>query len=97
MDKSFLKMVARSNFLLQDISYSRLLQVPDDEREFLTLDELKPHHLTELRTQHAQDQQEQQQQQQVNQQLTNDVQLINQNIQQQGYNVYYDLNSQSTK
>lgn len=40
-------MVAR-NFSLQDLPYSRLLQVPDDEREFLTLDELKPHQLTEL-------------------------------------------------
>jgi hypothetical protein len=91
-------MVARSNFLLQDISYSRLLQVPDDEREFMTLDELKPHHLTEL-TGPQQDQQEQQQHQPQNnnQQLTNDTQLnINQNI-QQGYNIYYDLNTQTTK
>ncbi|KAJ6641830.1 Protein cycle [Pseudolycoriella hygida] len=40
-------MVAR-NFSVQDIPYSRLLQVPDDEREFLNLEELKPHQLTEL-------------------------------------------------
>lgn len=40
-------MVAR-NFSLQDLPYSRLLQVPDEEREFLTLEELKPHQLTEL-------------------------------------------------
>lgn len=40
-------MVAR-NFSLQELPYSRLLQMPDDEREFLTLDELKPHQLTEL-------------------------------------------------
>jgi hypothetical protein len=39
-------MVAR-NFSLQDLPYS-LHQVPDDEREFMTLDELKPHQLTEL-------------------------------------------------
>ncbi|XP_058065301.1 basic helix-loop-helix ARNT-like protein 1 [Anopheles bellator] len=40
-------MVAR-NFSLQDMPYNRVLQVPDDEREYLTLDELKPHQLTEL-------------------------------------------------
>ncbi|XP_035792727.1 uncharacterized protein LOC118466938 isoform X1 [Anopheles albimanus] len=40
-------MVAR-NFTLQDMPYNRALQVPDEEREFLTLDELKPHQLTEL-------------------------------------------------
>ncbi|XP_055602290.1 basic helix-loop-helix ARNT-like protein 1 [Uranotaenia lowii] len=40
-------MVAR-NFSLQDLSYNHLLQVPEEEREFLTLDELKPHQLTEL-------------------------------------------------
>lgn len=40
-------MVAR-NFTLQDLSYNHLLQVPEEEREFLTLDELKPHQLTEL-------------------------------------------------
>ncbi|CAH0545897.1 unnamed protein product [Brassicogethes aeneus] len=34
-------MVAR-NFSVQDISYSRLLQVPDDDREFITIEELKP-------------------------------------------------------
>lgn len=44
-------MVAR-NFSLQDISYTRLTTVSEDEdddhREFLTLQELKPHHLTEI-------------------------------------------------
>ncbi|XP_058122930.1 basic helix-loop-helix ARNT-like protein 1 [Anopheles ziemanni] len=40
-------MVAR-NFSFQDLPYNRVLQVPDEEREFLTLDELKPHQLTEL-------------------------------------------------
>lgn len=40
-------MVAR-NFSMQELPYSRLLQIPDDEREFLTLEELKPHQLTEL-------------------------------------------------
>ncbi|XP_023313196.1 protein cycle isoform X2 [Anoplophora glabripennis] len=34
-------MVAR-NFPVQDISYSRLLHVPDEERGFITLEELKP-------------------------------------------------------
>ena len=34
-------MVAR-NFPVQDLPYSRLLQVPDDEMEFLELEELKP-------------------------------------------------------
>lgn len=33
-------MVAR-NFSVQDLSYSRLLRVPDDENEFLTFEELK--------------------------------------------------------
>nr|XP_029734953.1 aryl hydrocarbon receptor nuclear translocator-like protein 1 isoform X2 [Aedes albopictus] len=40
-------MVAR-NFSLQDLPYNHLLQVPEEEREFLTLEELKPHQLTEL-------------------------------------------------
>ncbi|EDS41082.1 circadian protein clock/arnt/bmal/pas [Culex quinquefasciatus] len=40
-------MVAR-NFSLQDLPYNNLLQVPEEEREFLTLEELKPHQLTEL-------------------------------------------------
>lgn len=40
-------MVAR-NFTLQDLPYTRLLQVSDEDREFLTLEELKPHQLTEL-------------------------------------------------
>lgn len=34
-------MVAR-NFNMQELSYSQLLQVPDDENDFLTLEELKP-------------------------------------------------------
>lgn len=33
---------------MPDIPYARLLQVPDDEREFLNLEELKPHQITEL-------------------------------------------------
>lgn len=40
-------MVAR-DFSLQDLPYTRLLQLPDEDREFLALDELKPHQLTEL-------------------------------------------------
>lgn len=35
------EMVARS-FSVQDVSYSRLLHVPDDDRDFITLEELKP-------------------------------------------------------
>ncbi|NP_001107795.1 CYCLE [Tribolium castaneum] len=34
-------MVAR-NFSVQEIPYSRLLQIPDDDRDFITLEELKP-------------------------------------------------------
>lgn len=34
-------MVAR-NFSVQEIPYSRLLQVPDDDKGFITLEELKP-------------------------------------------------------
>lgn len=33
---------------MPDIPYSRLLQVPEEEREYLNLDELKPHQITEL-------------------------------------------------
>lgn len=36
-----IEMVARS-FSVQDVSYSRLLHVPDDDRDFITLEELKP-------------------------------------------------------
>lgn len=86
-------MVAR-NFSLQDLPYSRLLQVdvPENEREFLTLDELKPHHLIELGTQ-------QPVQHQPHQQLTDD---FHQNLHlnhstEHGFNVYYDLSSHPTK
>ena len=40
-------MVAR-NFSFQEVPYSRLLQIPDEEREFLNLEELKPHQLADL-------------------------------------------------
>lgn len=40
--------MARRNFILHDLPYERLLQVPEEEREYLTLDDLKPHQLTEL-------------------------------------------------
>lgn len=40
-------MVARS-FNSQDLPYTGLLQNSTDDREFLTLEELKPHQLTEL-------------------------------------------------
>lgn len=46
-------MVAR-NFSLQETPYSRLLEVPDDNREFLNLEELTPHQLTELGIQNSQ-------------------------------------------
>lgn len=40
---AMLKMVAR-NVAVQDIPYSRLFQIPstDDERDFISLDDLKP-------------------------------------------------------
>lgn len=40
-------MVAR-NFSLQEIPFSRQLEVSEEDREFLTFEELKPHQLTEL-------------------------------------------------
>lgn len=74
----------------QDLPYSRLLSVPDEhdddgfnhEREFLTLEELKPHQLlAELGPQ---------------QQLNDDYQHQNlQLVPEQEYNVYYDLNQQT--
>lgn len=101
-------MVAR-NFSLQELPYSRLLQMPDDEREFLTLDELKPHQLTELgvephpntsssSTNNAQnllagESSTQQVIQSQNNQTNTEMQ---QNSQNYGHTIYYDLNSQST-
>lgn len=41
-------MMVAPNFTLQDLPYAHLLQVSDEDREFLTLEELKPHQLTEL-------------------------------------------------
>ncbi|KAG5883496.1 hypothetical protein JTB14_013926 [Gonioctena quinquepunctata] len=46
-------MVARS-FSVQDVSYSRLLQVQDDERDFITLEELKPAIVQQQQPQHYQ-------------------------------------------
>lgn len=69
----------------QDLPYSRLLSVPEDEafsheREFLTLEELKPHHLTELGPQ---------------QPLNDDFHQQSLHlVPEQEYNVYYDLNQQ---
>jgi hypothetical protein len=72
----------------QDLPYSRLLSVPDEnddgfnhEREFLTLEELKPHHLTELGPQ-----------QQLNDDYHQQNLLL---VPEQEYNVYYDLNQQT--
>jgi hypothetical protein len=91
-------MVAR-NFSFQDLPLSsRLLSVPDDdEREFLTLEELKPHHLTELvggpqqinviSSQHHH---------LVNDFSHSNIQL-NQSLEEPEYNVYYDLNAQQSK
>lgn len=45
------EMVTR-NFSMQELSYSQLLQVPDDDSEFLTLEELKPQQQTQLGHQH---------------------------------------------
>lgn len=44
------EMVSR-NFSQLESAYSRMLQVSDDDREYLNLEELKPHHLTELSNQ----------------------------------------------
>lgn len=80
-------MVAR-NFSIQDLPYSRLLSVPDDEREFLTLEVLKPHHLTELGGHQASNQNP------PHQQLTDEFQQslhLNHSSVEQEYNVYYDL------
>lgn len=84
------------NFSLQDQPYSRLLSVPDDdENEFLTLEELKPHHLTELGSHQL-----------SYQSVTIDPQLndsfhdslnLDQGLSDQEYNVYYDLNAQQPK
>lgn len=74
------------NFSLQDLPFSRLLSVPEDEKEFLTLEELKPHHLTELNAQSQITQQEAQ--------YLSDQQLqITQDEIDQNYSVYYDLNT----
>lgn len=78
-------MVAR-NFSLQDLPYTRLLSVPDEEREFLTLEELKPHHLTELGSQNP-----------SNQKPSNALSEEFHNLADQEYNVYYDLNTQQPK
>jgi hypothetical protein len=76
-------MVTR-NFSLQDLPFSRLLSVPEDEKEFLTLEELKPHHLIELNSQP----------QQEHQYLSDQQLQITQDGLDQNYNVYYDLNTQ---
>lgn len=103
-------MVAR-NFSLQELPYSRLLQMPDDEREFLTLDELKPHQLTELgvephpsggnATSNSNNAQnllpaESSSSQQVIPQQPNNAEMQQQNSQSYGHTIYYDLNSQTT-
>lgn len=89
-----MKMVAR-NFSVQDLPSSyRLLSVPDEaEAEFMTLEELKPHHLTDLTPvtnliPPAQ--------QQISDEFNQNLDL-GQGLIDQEYNVYYDLNTQQTK
>lgn len=85
--KELLTMVTR-NFSLQDLPFSRLLTVPEDEKEFMTLEELKPHHLTELNNQSQINNQHEHQ-------YLSDQQLhISQDGLDQNYSVYYDLNTQ---
>lgn len=88
-------MVAR-NFSLQDLpsSYRLLSATDDDEREFLTLEELKPHHLADLGAD------------QLSDPLPSNPQPLTDNFDQnihlnhglieQEY-VYYDLNTQQPK
>lgn len=85
-------MVTR-NFSLQDLPFSRLLSVPDDdEREFLNFEELKSHDLTELggpqtiQAPHAQ----------LNDDFHQSLHL-NHGLSDEEYNVYYDLTSQQHK
>lgn len=88
-------MVAR-NFSLQDLPSSyRLLSVPDDdEREFLTLGELKPHHLTDLGADHLSNTLPLNPQQ-VTDEFNENLNL-NHSLIEQEY-VYYDLNTQQPK
>lgn len=84
------------NFSLQDPQYSRLLTVPDDdENEFLTLEELKPHHLTELGS-HQLSYQSVAIDPQLNDSFHDSLNL-DQGLSDQEYNVYYDLNAQQPK
>lgn len=47
------EMVAR-NFNMQELSYSQLLSVPDDDSDFLDLEELKTNQQTQLEQQYHQ-------------------------------------------
>jgi hypothetical protein len=93
-----LKMVAR-NFSLQDLPLSsRLLSVvpDDDEREFLTLEELKPQHLTELGGGQQQINLIPSQHHILSDDFSQNIQL-HQGLEEQEYNVYYDLNAHQSK
>lgn len=89
-----MKMVAR-NFSMQELSYSRLLQIPEEEREYLELEELKPNQLGEYGIEpnnsvnHDGGQSGDTEQQQLVQQLSD--------IQSNAYQhaIYYDLNAQN--
>lgn len=80
-------MVAR-NFSIQDLPYSGLLQVPDEEREFLTLEELKPHQLTELGVSNAS--------QGNSLSPVNSNHIMQHQPSQFGQQIYFDLNTQQT-
>lgn len=78
-----------------DLPYSRLLSVSDDEKEFVTLEEFKTHHLADLGEAKTNEQDQNQ-----HQYLTDQHHILvpnHQDEQEQGYNVYYDLNTQKSK
>lgn len=90
------EMVSR-NFSQLESAYSRMLQVSDDDREYLNLEELKPHHLTELSNQNRHTLQ-------LNINQTEAPSLMTERAQQQSQpsefsvgqsgQIYYDLNAQ---
>lgn len=73
-----------------------MLTVSDDEKEFLTLEELKPHHLTELDLSKEEQESKGTDSHYIADQQHENI-LIAQSELEQGYSVYYDLNSQKTR